>query len=339
MNENLKIQQAGIKQSQTVDVIRGVACIFVVLVHVPFPGILGMYIKSLARFAVPFFLINSGWQLYQAEQEKTLSFAKQKFRKMLYLTGELCLIHIICNSINSVIGGGTLVSWLEPFWNLNTVKEFLIFNRAKVFSSVVYYMFMVLYVYVIFIVMISRKHEVCNKCFQIMKFAVPVLLCGNLYISEISNMKWYYAGNWFFTGIPFFFLGYFLSEWTAKQKKDCGKTAFITMIAGIVLTFVEIPLGGDDVYLYLGTIVMIVPLYYLASQSKRQYANGLLVFGKQYSLKIFMIHCIIYNFFCALLGKPEEGELLAWLMPFIVIAVSVVISWGWLKLENRKQKV
>ena len=105
------------------------------------------------------------------------------------------------------------------------------------------------------------------------------------------------------------------------------------------MTFVESPLGGDDVYLYLGIIVMVVPLYYLATQSGRQYGNAIFVFGKQYSLKIFMIHCIIYNFFCGLLGKPGEGEFPAWLMPFIVIAVSIFISWGWLKLENRKQKV
>uniref|UniRef100_UPI003FA49461 acyltransferase family protein n=1 Tax=Enterocloster clostridioformis TaxID=1531 RepID=UPI003FA49461 len=43
------------------DCIKGAACIAVVLIHYNFPGYLGIIIKTLSRFAVPFFFGVSGY--------------------------------------------------------------------------------------------------------------------------------------------------------------------------------------------------------------------------------------------------------------------------------------
>lgn len=46
---------------RSMDCIKGAACIAVVLIHYNFPGYLGIIIKTLSRFAVPFFFGVSGY--------------------------------------------------------------------------------------------------------------------------------------------------------------------------------------------------------------------------------------------------------------------------------------
>ena len=45
----------------SLDCLKGIACIAVVLIHYNFPGDFGLAVKSFCRFAVPVFLIISGF--------------------------------------------------------------------------------------------------------------------------------------------------------------------------------------------------------------------------------------------------------------------------------------
>ena len=43
------------------DFIKGLACIFVVLMHCEFPGVTGVAVQAISRFCVPFFFMVSGY--------------------------------------------------------------------------------------------------------------------------------------------------------------------------------------------------------------------------------------------------------------------------------------
>lgn len=47
------------------DYIKGIACIFVVLMHCEFPGILGIAVQAVSRFCVPLFFMVSGYFCYK----------------------------------------------------------------------------------------------------------------------------------------------------------------------------------------------------------------------------------------------------------------------------------
>ena len=53
------------KRNQLLEAIRGAACILVVFCHFDIKGVIGTYIVAIARFAVPFFLILSGYYSYR----------------------------------------------------------------------------------------------------------------------------------------------------------------------------------------------------------------------------------------------------------------------------------
>ena len=43
------------------DFLKGLACIFVVLMHCEFPGMTGVIVQAISRFSVPFFFMVSGY--------------------------------------------------------------------------------------------------------------------------------------------------------------------------------------------------------------------------------------------------------------------------------------
>ena len=60
------------KRNETLECCRILAAVFVVFLHVPFPGLMGRTVNCLARFAVPLFFAISGWFSYGAKPEKLL---------------------------------------------------------------------------------------------------------------------------------------------------------------------------------------------------------------------------------------------------------------------------
>lgn len=58
-----------LQRNQTLECCRILAAVFVVFLHVPFPGTVGKTVNCLARFAVPLFFAISGWFSYGAEGE------------------------------------------------------------------------------------------------------------------------------------------------------------------------------------------------------------------------------------------------------------------------------
>lgn len=55
-------------RNRTFDLFKWAAALFVLLLHVPFPGDVGGTVRMFARWAVPFFFMVSGYFTYGAVQ-------------------------------------------------------------------------------------------------------------------------------------------------------------------------------------------------------------------------------------------------------------------------------
>lgn len=71
-----------LQRNQTLECCRILAAVFVVFLHVPFPGTVGKTVNCLARLAVPLFFAISGWFSYGAEGRKLL----RRMGRILLLT-------------------------------------------------------------------------------------------------------------------------------------------------------------------------------------------------------------------------------------------------------------
>lgn len=60
-------------RNRTFDLFKWVAALFVLLLHVPFPGDVGGTVRMFARWAVPFFFMVSGYFTYGASHAATFA--------------------------------------------------------------------------------------------------------------------------------------------------------------------------------------------------------------------------------------------------------------------------
>ena len=70
-------------RNRTFDLFKWAAALFVLLLHVPFPGDVGGTVRMFARWAVPFFFMVSGYFTYGAVQREDAGRLVRRIRRLL----------------------------------------------------------------------------------------------------------------------------------------------------------------------------------------------------------------------------------------------------------------
>lgn len=100
MQESEKsIQPAKVNRSPMFDFIKCLGCMSVVFIHVTFPGTAGKMIKTAALFAVPVFLMISGFYAFGATEEKIL----YRLKKILLIFGFGYILLFLYNLAKNII--------------------------------------------------------------------------------------------------------------------------------------------------------------------------------------------------------------------------------------------
>lgn len=118
----------GTKRNSMLDLLRFISCLFVVLIHCPLPGLLGTAIITFGRYAVPFFLMISGWYLFSYDQNIILGKAKKQLRGTVKLIGVFFAVYLLTNSLCGIIKYGVPFEWIKNYSNFTTVLWWLLFN-------------------------------------------------------------------------------------------------------------------------------------------------------------------------------------------------------------------
>ena len=300
-------------RNRLIDALRAIACAFVLFVHCPFPGAFGVCVSALARFAVPFFLMVSGYYCWRDTDAAMFAAAK----KQLHSTGRLTLIgtafYAVSNTLRDTITGTQPFSWLGGLLSATGIRRFFIFNRAVFLSSVMYYLFMLLYVYALYMLLLRAK------AMRLAYAAIPVLLTAGVVLNMVVLAPWYYTGNWLLTGLPFFVLGHLIA---ARKIRIAHPEWFI--LPGAVLCCLE-ALRNSEVYCGLGAIMLSVSLLLTCIKYPQAKMPDFLVrFGRRSSVVLFVIHCGVRDYVKLLL--PASTPLYGILLPVTILALSAALS-------------
>ena len=309
------------KRNDLIDLIRFVSSIFVLLIHCPFPGFLGEAIITFGRYAVPYFLMVSGWFFYSADPNRMLEKAKKQLFETAKLTGIFAGVYFIANSICSAASNGQFYSWVLTYCNLKTALYFILFNRALFFGSTGYYIFMLLYIYVI--VMLCIKLKVYNW----VPYLAPFLLAVNIYLGEFTDLPWFVSGNFLFTGLPCFALGYLLRR---SDRVLCQIDAIKWMmlfVLGVIMSYIEMH-ATQAAYCHVGSIIMAGSLLMFSVRSTLSYGSSIIRVLRRYATVIFVTHCGVRDLLNTFLGRMNI-VCDDWLLPFVVIIASLVVCVLW----------
>ena len=134
------------QKSNTLELIKLFSSYMVVFIHVPFHGNAGVTIDALARFAVPFFFLVSGYYSYQITCEKI----KKRIQNIL----TLIIISMVSYTAFEILqllkyNRDGLITLLNKYTQLGTYIEFFVFNAPVTFGQL-WYLLARFYVYIIF---------------------------------------------------------------------------------------------------------------------------------------------------------------------------------------------
>ncbi len=306
------------KKNVTVDLVKGVACIFVILIHCRFPGALGDYIAAIARFAVPFFALVTGYYSYDADRGRCIAKTKAGLKKTGILIASGIMISAIFNSIASIVQGSGMLDWLFPNLTLKNAAKFILFNRLLFVSWSIWYLFALLYVYLVYILLL--KLNLVRFSYRL----APLLLFCNIIIQEVLDFPWYVAGNFLFTVLPFFLIGRWVNE---KGAFPSRKLMYCILITSTSMVLFEQFMLGESA-LYIGTIGVALTVFILAKDdelAENTCAGYVGWLGRYYSMPVYLCHCGIIQVLNALI---ERGYVVIspYMVPLVVIVASMVIA-------------
>ena len=307
------------KRNSNIDAIRGIACIFVVLVHCVLPGEFGQYMIAYARFAVPFFVLVSGWFAYHEDRHKVHGYCLRKLKDTCKLTVSAALLYFLWNSLNNYFSSGDAIGWLISYFsNGDSWYNLIVYNRAVFLNSVMYYLLMMIYVYIIIIAATEMR------LLNLLKWFIPVGLVWNYVLGAVVRAPWFHSGNFLLTALPFFLLGMQLRRWSRTHS---FKPALLygMLSVGLLLTYIEASCFGD-VYCYVGSILISISVLLLCTtDAGLKMPDWMATFGRNYSTYIFILHCGLRDTL-KLVIKDSSTELYQWISPWAAIALAVVIA-------------
>lgn len=310
------------ERNQTLECLRVLAAVFVVFLHVPFPGLLGKTVNCLARFAVPLFFAISGWFSCRAEPKA--------LEKRFLRTVELELTAILVTVLGKKAMGqcvllpssADLVRWLV--WNVDPFAGHLWYLSAAAAC------YGVLWLYTL----VFRDRETDYRPFYIVS---AFLLAAHFAMGNFSRFTGItvdytlYRNAWFF-GIPMFSMGLFLRQY--RQKLEGISRLLLPALALCLLE--RWILGPADLPAAMPLAVAAMLLLVQAHPRVPEPLAGLSRWFGPLSTTVYILHLLVYDAYCRLnLTFPAEP----WLRPVIVAAASVLVSALWLAVKYNVKKI
>jgi peptidoglycan/LPS O-acetylase OafA/YrhL len=267
-----------VKRNTSIDVGRFFASFMVVCLHTKFPvKLLGPFVADIAKFSVPFFLLTSGFYLYDVENEKFKAKVKKSIKKLLRILLEASLVY------------GTLRVLKKYYFEIDISNqhirlfEFFVFNDTK-FTEHLWYLFAVLDLF--------------------LKLAPIYILIHVVFCTLSRNYfedPYLYELNWLATAMPFISIGLLIRK--KKLFKSFKNTYLLRSLIGFVfLIFIEHYLfklilgkGPGVLSIFLFSITLFL---FLAKNPKifhPKIDNFIANIGKNHALDIYIYHVLIRN--------------------------------------------
>lgn len=315
------------KKYNLLNVMRLFAAFSVITIHIHFPGTFGTVMIDIARYAVPFFFMASGFFSYYDSSIDTLSKIKRKIK-------HISIVYIGAAALYStykLLGMGT--AFIKRVFSLVSVAEFFLFNMPES-SEHLWFLPALIYTYIIFY--FFEKFKITKK----MYFLIPLLFGLGVAFREIffifgypfeTLKNGYIYRNFLVLGIPFFLLGHYIR---ANEEKLKAKLSNSVLIIAIIVGTVEAIAVGHLHFqknIYLGTFVAVFMIFVFVIKNEEKIKIPLLAsMGEKHSLYIYILHQMINNTikklgdFIPIIDRTYE--LLTPVMPFIIFAITLCAS-------------
>lgn len=310
------------------DFIKGIACIFVVLMHCEFPGMLGILTQTVSRFCVPLFFMVSGYFCFkpgclQKVEEKDRALILGKIKHIFGITLRACLFYTVFSLIMFSLG-------YEKVWtvSLRKIIYWITMNQpgwAGV-AGQYWFLFALLYTYVLYGVVLKLK--LIRQAYWLAGalFVVYVILAQGCHLAGIHVMNMVYR-NWLIEGFPYFMLGHWIHHYQERLRLD-NRIVLPVIFISTLLCIVERYTIGRDFGVNIVTIPQVFFLFLYAINNPTEHEGLIQTIGKRYSMFVYIIHPAVWHaleFAFQNIGIGDNRMAL-YSLPVLVVVLTLCLS-------------
>lgn len=312
------------EQSRNVklSLLKGIACVGVVLIHIRFPGAFGQLVMRAAGFAVPVFFMVAGYYSYGKGQDTIARRCKKIFRIFVCA---YALHFLYCFA--EAAADQSLRAWLVSQFNWKTPILYLCFCTID-FAIPLWYLIAMIEVYALWWLTVRRgREETAVKALPLL-FALRILLTC---YCETKDLPWFWKVNFLTGGMPWFLLGYVLHSPAAESVKQMRVSRLCALVLiGLVISVMPKALMPVRLNV-IGSIPCAFGLFVLAQRNPgKSLCKPLEYLGERLSLYVYILHPLIGKAIKSALlalGLDTQNAVYRWIRPIIVLMTSIALSW------------
>ena len=330
-------EKVNTQKNNTLELLKLFASYMVVFIHVLFYGKLGNVVDALARFAVPFFFLVSGYYSYQ------ITCKKIKKRIINILT--LLMLSSVCCTIFEIIillkyNMNGLSALFNKYTDLSTYVHLLVFN-VPIVSGHLWYLFAAIYVYVVFY--FAVKFHIKEKVIFIMSL---FLLLLHIFLGEVLSifgivLPIYFVRNFALTGLPFFALGLFVKKYEHKFRNVPNYMILVFVVLGTLETIASRCFFGPN-ELYIGSLFVLAAIVCVFIKYSDVKYPAFLTALEGCSTYIYIFHIMISTVICIIYGvlgiDIYSSVIFVNLHPIIVCVSSTIFAYFFVKIMKKSGK-
>ncbi len=286
-------------ENTTLHAVKALACFSIVSLHFLLPGEFGVFYQIVARFAVPFFMMLSGYYSFNISRGKV----KYRLKQMLLLTIASLIFYSIVHFIDLVLSG-ELAEKIATI-DLSDFADFFFFNSPRDLigpaATPTWYLLAISYIYGLYLLFYKYFHRLTS-------FGVSLILLALAFCIEFNTNSTLYYRNFLFMGLPFFIMGMQFAKHRerilAYDLSSARKWAISLSIVGLIL--LEYCFMGTEHDLYPSTLLSSSAIFLYAIRNGTNIDVPILNnIAKRYATMIYIIHPFIIFIFRQLM--PRNG--------------------------------
>lgn len=334
----------------SIDLLKGMGCIAVVLIHVRFPRPLNEPLRAACRFAVPLFFAVSGF-FFARRRTCSLESIARKLRHTLLLA----LASTVALSALVVIQG-----WVDPNFSVvglfkaNATAEraakFLVINAPPPPLVHLWFVWSLVYCYLFCLIWFKNGTRLWTVSpigavllIGMVAFHEFIPRFGSAPLVPLSGVSIRICDIFLFKALPFFLLGMWFRRLEGSILTwHMSPTACVALaVAGGAMAVAEYKVLGVSQF-YIGSCLTVAAMFIWAIRNPGDGWKPVVFIGRRLSFLVYVLHVAVWQFLAILLRRFHADSLLIvrWMLPVMVVALSLLVAlalnWAWRNVVEKR---
>jgi|GEM_PF-5150878 len=306
-DSNIRSEHSENRRNDAMNLIKFIALIGVLCIHIKFPTIIGTELVYLSKFAVPLFFAVSGYYTYHTPAGIILKRAGRMFRWMIFGNA----LYFFWDLVYETMCGRSAAVFVRTAFTPKKILVFLVTNESYLrghlwFLGALTYCYLVIFALKTWKMRAllktgSKQTSACSMIDRLIAPAVLLLLAagiaggGLLVMTGHGDKVLSYIRNWLFEGLPCMGLGYLLHRAQAEGRRCplLGMHA-MALTAILIVCGIEMCLTPPQMLLTAGAAMAALCLVGTAADhpSVPEGVKPLGDFAKRYGLWVYVLQII-----------------------------------------------